>query len=858
MKKKKAKNHQFKSSDPLSGPSEPSWKPIDASDLLLPSASASSEVWDSNHYDDDDDGGGNTQQKPHRFKEAGEDLEAQPFESVGIFYSLEVMDGEAASALIRKTHGDEGVASERPTKDPRIEEEKTSESNETSKKKRKQKAVKDREKSSTDVLNDEPDVPDGGNGVKQPLDANENDALLAEFEDIRDVWFKECSYAVQLHNNMCRALRQEQYRMPTAIQASTIPATIAGQHNLVGAAPTGSGKTLAFLIPIFHTLYTMLDHREELLLPLPLPLQAVIVTPTRELALQIYKVGMKFTSATTSADVPNHIFLACITGGLATAKQSRILNSQYQPPTIIVATPGRLWELMSSQQYRHLNNLSQVRFLVIDEADRMVDMTSSNGANPYKFPELIKILDAIHQANPLMNDSSMNDDDLDNDRNGDPDRMLGLPGIRGEASVQMLTDDILEQIQNQKRKTLPIEPTAKEFDEEDYDDAVDQDTLDDGAFGPDDTDEGSVSLPPVHRQTFVFSATLTLPTNIPSLNSSGHGKKRKREGHSNNALSNVHGAIADLLTKAHAVGRTKIVDLTNGASSGQVPLNDSSTSAGFLKPNSSIRKSLEPQPFQFPPGLQFQHIQCTQRHKDSHLYAYLLLMSSMNASQSQTKAGSTIIFCNSIAAVRRVGMTLSTLQLPVRILHAHMQQVSLFLIVYFQSSPFICKDEDLNPETKLRLVKMALSTCCCHCEGFSEQSPSIKSCVVPNCCLVSSSLFVLLTTISFFNIQRARFKAIESLQQDDASSGSAGILTIVVATDVAARGLDIPAVTTVIHYDAARSVDTFVHRSGRTAVRFLSSIALHVVFCIIFWNTLTMTKLCEFGLESLNIKQKSM
>ena len=68
--------------------------------------------------------------------------------------------------------------------------------------------------------------------------------------------------------------------------------------------------------------------------------------------------------------------------------------------------------------------------------------------------------------------------------------------------------------------------------------------------------------------------------------------------------------------------------------------------------------------------------------------------------------------------------------------------------------------------------------------------------------------------------QRARFKAVESLQEDDHIEGKNQVPTIVVATDVAARGLDIPSVATVIHYDAARTVDTFIHRSGRTAVRY--------------------------------------
>ena len=67
--------------------------------------------------------------------------------------------------------------------------------------------------------------------------------------------------------------------------------------------------------------------------------------------------------------------------------------------------------------------------------------------------------------------------------------------------------------------------------------------------------------------------------------------------------------------------------------------------------------------------------------------------------------------------------------------------------------------------------------------------------------------------------QRARFKALESLKNCLSR-------TVVVATDVAARGLDIPTVAAVIHYDSARSIDTFVHRSGRTAVR------LFACFCV--------------------------
>jgi hypothetical protein len=117
-------------------------------------------------------------------------------------------------------------------------------------------------------------------------------------------------------------------------------------------------------------------------------------------------------------------------------------------------------------------------------------------------------------------------------------------------------------------------------------------------------------------------------------------------------------------------------------------------------------------------------------------------------------------------------------------------------------------------------------------EGFSEQSLSLilhaltYSQPRDDICVSQILLFVL----QYFTFQRARFKAVESLQQDDNNSGGTNrTTTIVVATDVAARGLDIPSVATVIHYDAARTVDTFIHRSGRTAVR-----DEHFLFCFVY------------------------
>jgi hypothetical protein len=102
--------------------------------------------------------------------------------------------------------------------------------------------------------------------------------------------------------------------------------------------------------------------------------------------------------------------------------------------------------------------------------------------------------------------------------------------------------------------------------------------------------------------------------------------------------------------------------------------------------------------------------------------------------------------------------------------------------------------------------------------GNREQSLSFSYNSFQFCFVLSLPLNAVVLTLPAANfiliIQRQRLKAVESLK--DPKKGR----TIVVATDVAARGLDIPSVATVVHYDAARNVDGFVHRAGRTAVSF--------------------------------------
>jgi len=142
-------------------------------------------------------------------------------------------------------------------------------------------------------------------------------------------------------------LTQNGITVPTAVQAQAIPPALEGR-DVFATAQTGTGKTLAFLLPILEKLTT----RGET--------QALIVTPTRELAMQIMAEFEKFRFNRHSAGV-------LVVGGLSERPQIQAIRRGAQ---LVVATPGRLEDLMR----RNLISLKTVKTLVLDEADRMLDM----------------------------------------------------------------------------------------------------------------------------------------------------------------------------------------------------------------------------------------------------------------------------------------------------------------------------------------------------------------------------------------------------------------------------------------------------------------------------------------------------
>ncbi|OFY51741.1 MAG: DEAD/DEAH box helicase [Bacteroidetes bacterium GWF2_41_31] len=151
-----------------------------------------------------------------------------------------------------------------------------------------------------------------------------------------------------------KALQDKNYIEPTTIQAKSIP-LILNRNDVLGSAQTGTGKTAAFAIPILQHLYQ--DHTQ---LNGQRKIKALVITPTRELAIQIAE---SFTDYGKYTGIKNTV----IFGGVNQGGQT---NDLRRGVDVLVATPGRLLDLID-QGFVNLNN---IEYFVLDEADRMLDM----------------------------------------------------------------------------------------------------------------------------------------------------------------------------------------------------------------------------------------------------------------------------------------------------------------------------------------------------------------------------------------------------------------------------------------------------------------------------------------------------
>ncbi len=185
--------------------------------------------------------------------------------------------------------------------------------------------------------------------------------------------------ALGLSRRFTDVLDRAGFCTPTDIQQQAIPAILDGQ-DVLGLAQTGTGKTAAFGLPLL-----------QLLAEQATPAQskhphAVVLAPTRELAAQIHSELSQFAAATS-------LRLACIFGGVGAQPQ---INALRKGVDVLIATPGRLLDLLSSEALR----LGHVRYIVLDEADRLLDLGFA--------PDVRRIIARIpHRRHALMFSATM-------------------------------------------------------------------------------------------------------------------------------------------------------------------------------------------------------------------------------------------------------------------------------------------------------------------------------------------------------------------------------------------------------------------------------------------------------------------
>ncbi len=179
-----------------------------------------------------------------------------------------------------------------------------------------------------------------------------------------------------LSPEILRAVGEQGYEQPTPIQEQAIPLVRDGR-DVMGRAQTGTGKTAAFALPMLERLRTQANTSFS---PARHPVRALILTPTRELAVQVYD-----SFRTYGRHVPLRYLV--VYGGVPIEPQTKELRAGVE---ILVATPGRLLDHVGQRTV----NLSQVEILVLDEADRMLDMGF--------MPDIRRIVDLIPGRNQTL------------------------------------------------------------------------------------------------------------------------------------------------------------------------------------------------------------------------------------------------------------------------------------------------------------------------------------------------------------------------------------------------------------------------------------------------------------------------
>eukprot|EP01035_Chromulina_nebulosa_P018144 gene18144-23798_t len=489
--------------------------------------------------------------------------------------------------------------------------------------------INKKKKSKENIVNDLEKVEIKEKEVKENKKKKKNKEKKIEFVNINDAiklpntvsnWGDDIS----LHSVLVEALNHLGFHSPTPIQKKAIPITIQSFVNIVGIAETGSGKTLAFILPILNTIILNWENSyNPKLCQTPV---ALIIAPTRELVLQITSVTNEIINYLASKyNSIRSIQIVPIVGGLSDHKQKRLLmNLSKRPVQIIVATPGRLNELIEDDDIIIFKDLSRLRYLVVDEVDRIME----DG----HFPELNKIFNRIREHEKLTSQGICPIEHLRLQRLGtqvdDNNENDIIDEENNDDAMVNEYDDVMNSINNDKQineYTNEIESVNNNDEKERLESTV---SLIKGPYNPKE------------RQTLLFSATAS------QKQLSSNNKKEKRvRGIGAGAVRSLPSHIQQLLSLVSACSSTEVIDVSVDISNDSLKDEDVQTS------------------IKLPDTLTQLEYRVTAEDKDLYIYQCLLNIK-----------GRVLVFVNSIKSARRLDGLLRALELNSRTIHAQLQQ----------------------------------------------------------------------------------------------------------------------------------------------------------------------------------------
>ena len=461
------------------------------------------------------------------------------------------------------------------------------------------------------------------------------------------------------------------FKNPTEIQKKVLIYTTS-KTDLIIQARTGEGKTLCYAIPILNYILNFYSRSPEMIKKIS-PVSLILV-PTHELGIQvknhIEKIIIEHKNKKKKNIFKFNIKIACVLGGFAKPKQLKILNKKF--PEIIIATPGRLWEIIENEESDLLNNLKYLKFFVIDEADRMTQTGHfkelKNIINHVYNKIEIKINDFNNQneikekiINKIGNNQISKEEDEEENKKlaqslgvneNDIETIDPLDLIRGN-DVQFDDMNLDEENENEENEIEENENEENEKEENENEENnknndknnKQKNTLNIKKYKKEKTKELEDNIQfenIIKMRTFLCSATID----------SVHKDPKKNNNNNNNNLSSQQIQFQNLIKNLKFYNKLLYIKLKS--------------SENLLSPNNIDNESSI-----LPSKLSIECYKCDSSLKD--YYLYYILKTQISSSKKRT-----IIFTNSISHTKKLHSIFtyfSPSEFPsIAILHSKMQQ----------------------------------------------------------------------------------------------------------------------------------------------------------------------------------------